>query len=74
MKNLKIVKDFGVTAWIATLIVIGSFVLLIKGVDHDLLAMIGQWVSAVISAVVVLKAVGNNTNSTPPPTPPEVKP
>ena len=49
-------EDYGVTAFIATLIIVGSFVLLLKGVDQSLQTLIGSWISAIISAIVVIKA------------------
>jgi len=60
---MKLIKDFGVSAWLGTLIIVGAFVIIGMGVRTgqisyaELLPMLGAWVGAVISAYFVVKGV-----------------
>ena len=60
---MKLIKDFGVSAWLGTLIIVGAFVIIGMGVRAgqisyaELLPMLGAWVGAVISAYFVVKGV-----------------
>lgn len=62
MNNLKLFQDFGVTALFGTIILLGSFAILIIGVVKDailmtdLLPLLGSWVSGIASAYLVIKA------------------
>ena len=58
----KLTQDFGVTALFGTLVLVGSFSLLIVGVIKeailfsDLLPLLGAWVSGIVTGYVVIKA------------------
>jgi hypothetical protein len=54
MHHLK--TDFGVTAWIATLVIIGAFVLLFKGVDQSLETALVTLIGAIVSGFAVIKS------------------
>lgn len=62
----KLNSDFGVTAFLATLVIIGSFALMIigvvtgKAVIGDLLPMIGAWVGSIVTAFFVVKGIKTN--------------
>jgi len=66
---MKLVQDFGVTAWICTLIIVGSFILIGVGVSQGfiswdiLLPMIGSWVGGALSAIGVLKGIKQGKNN-----------
>ncbi len=81
MKNSRLVKDFGVTALLATIVVLGTFIILIIGLlqakfDMDkLLYILSGWVGAVLGGFFTLKgskmATGNKVGGddiTQPPT------
>jgi len=59
-------KDFGVTAFMATLVLVGSFSLLIVGVLKGLIdpvvivALAGSWVGSIVSAFFVIKSAKNS--------------
>jgi len=57
MKHL--VDDFGVTAWIATLVLIGAFTILIVVPEQVVKTMAGQWIGAIVAAFFVLKSAKN---------------
>jgi hypothetical protein len=59
MNHLK--QSFGVTALVAVLVIVGSFILLWRGVSASLETLIGSWISAIIAAIVVLKSAKPNT-------------
>ena len=58
MKHL--IDDFGVTAWIATLVIIGTFAILFKVADRinpeALVALVGGWVGGVLTTFGMLKS------------------
>ena len=60
---MKLKNDFGVTALLATLIIIGAFAIIGMGVKAglvtyaQLLPMLGAWVGAVVSAYFVVKGI-----------------
>lgn len=60
---MKLLNDFGVSAWLGTLIIIGAFTIIGMGVKAGqipfdiLLPVLGAWVSAVITAYFVVKGV-----------------
>lgn len=60
MKDLKLFKDWGVTATLSTLVIIGSFVILFRVADKinpdTLITLVGSWVSAIVAAIVVIKS------------------
>ena len=66
MSKWKLFQDFGVTAFIGTLVLIGSFALLIIGVVKEvidpvvLVALVGSWVGSIVSAFFVIKSAKNN--------------
>lgn len=59
----KLKSDFGVTALLATIVLVGSFALLIIGLVTskitmgDLLPMIGAWVGSIVTAFFVVKGI-----------------
>ena len=65
---MKLFKDFGVTAWICTLIITGSFILIGVGVGckaiswEILLPMLGSWVGGALTAIGVLKGIKSGQN------------
>lgn len=60
---MKLFKDFGISAWFGTLIIIGAFVIIGLGVKagqvsySEILPMLGAWVGAVVSAYFVVKGI-----------------
>jgi len=60
---MKLLKDFGVTAWFGTLIILGCFVIMGLGLAKeqidfsDVLPMFGAWVGAIVSAYFVVKGI-----------------
>lgn len=62
MNNFKFVQDFGITAWLCTITLLGVFIIIGMGVYNgdlswdDLLPVLQGWVSAVLAAILVLKA------------------
>jgi len=60
---MKLLNDFGVSAWLASLIIIGAFVIIGIGVRMGLvsyeilLPMIGSWVGSVVTAYFVFKGM-----------------
>jgi hypothetical protein len=58
----KLVEDFGVTALFGTIILLGSFTVLITGLlkgafdPPDLLVLIGSWVSGILTGYLLVKA------------------
>lgn len=60
---MKLRKDFGVSAWLATLIIIGTFTIIGMGVKagqvsySEILPMLGAWVGAVVAAYFVIKGI-----------------
>lgn len=60
MNKYKLFQDYGVTAFLSTLVVLGSFFILFRVADKidptALLTLVGSWVSAIISAIVVIKS------------------
>lgn len=59
MKHL--IDDFGVTALIAVLVVIGSFILLLRGTSQTIETMIGTWMGDIIVAFFVIKSAKKET-------------
>ena len=57
MKHL--IDDFGVTAWVATLIIIGSFSLLLSMSDRlssdAVVGLVGGWVGGVLTTIGIIK-------------------
>ncbi|MDO8700539.1 MAG: hypothetical protein Q7J56_02685 [Deltaproteobacteria bacterium] len=55
--------DFGITAWVATLIIIGTFAILFKVADRispeAIVALVGGWVSGILTAYGMLKSAKN---------------
>lgn len=49
-------EDFGVTAWIATLVIIGAFALLWKGVSESLETALVAIIGAIVTGFVVIKS------------------
>ena len=67
MGNLKIIKDWGVSATIGSLVVIGSFTVIIigllKGIDISvLLPLIGSLLGGVVNSVFGIKAAKQAQN------------
>ena len=64
----KLKTDFGVTALLATLIIIGTFVIIGMGIKvgqvtySEVLPMLGAWVGAVVAAYFVVKGVKETKN------------
>ena len=60
MNKFKLIQDYGVTAFISTLVIVGSLIIIWRIADKvapdTLLALVGSWVSAIISAIVVIKS------------------
>lgn len=60
---MKLLKDFGVSAWFGTLIIIGAFVIIGMGIRagqitfSEILPMVGAWVGAVVTAYFVVKGI-----------------
>ncbi len=54
MKHL--MEDYGTTALISTLVIVGAFSLLWKGVDQSLETALVGIISSIVSAVVVIKS------------------
>ena len=63
---MKFFRDFGITAWFGTLIIVGSFLLMgVALYRHDLaiaqvLPMIGSWVGSIVTAYFVIKGIKSN--------------
>jgi len=61
--NMKLFKDFGVSAWLGTLLIVGAFVIIGIGVKtgqvtySEVLPMLGAWVGAVVAAYFVVKGI-----------------
>lgn len=59
----KLKADFGVTALIATIVVVGTFLMIAYGMyrgmfdGKELLAVVSSWVSSVVTAFVVAKGI-----------------
>lgn len=51
-----LIDDFGVTAWIATLVIIGAFTLLFKGVDEALQTALIYLIGIIVAAFVGIKS------------------
>jgi len=64
----KLRKDFGVTAWILTIVLLGSFILLGVGVTTGaldwqyLLPAVASWISGALAAIGILKAQKETKN------------
>lgn len=60
---MKLFRDFGVSAWLATLIIVGTFAIIGMGVKagevsySEVLPMLGAWVGAVVAAYFVIKGI-----------------
>ena len=65
MGNCKLFRDFVVPAWFGTLIIIGSFTLLVTGLfvgmPQYLTVACTGWISAIITGYLVIKGSKNNT-------------
>lgn len=58
MKHLR--EDWGVSATIASLVIVGAFIIIWKVIDKAdpdiVIALAGGWVSAIVSAILVIKS------------------
>lgn len=65
---MKLIKDFGVTAWIATLVIVCSFAVIFLGVAKGqiewdiLLPALTSFVGGATGAIVTLKGVKSGQN------------
>ena len=61
MNKYKLIQDWGVTATIVIIILIGSFAILYRIADKidpgALVTLVGGWISTIVGAIVILKAV-----------------
>lgn len=59
--------DFGVTAWIATLVLVGSFVLLFRVADkispEAIVGLVGGWVGGCLTTFGILKSAKKQKES-----------